>query len=31
MSPEVVEVFNFVIKILPLAVVIVAIGVGGSC
>lgn len=30
MDPEVVEVFNFITKILPLVVVIVAIGVGGS-
>lgn len=30
MDPEVVEVFNFVLKIMPLAVAIVAIGVGGS-
>jgi hypothetical protein len=30
MDPEVVEVFNFLIKILPLVVAIVAIGVGGS-
>ena len=30
MDPEVVEVFNFVLKVLPLAIVIVALGVGGS-
>lgn len=30
MDPAVVEVFGFVLKVLPLAVVIVAIGVGGS-
>ncbi|MEO7601870.1 MAG: hypothetical protein ABIS39_01200 [Sphingomicrobium sp.] len=30
MDPEVVEVFNFVLRVLPLVVVIVAIGVGGS-
>ena len=30
MDPEVVEVFNFVLKVLPLVVVIVALGVGGS-
>ena len=30
MDPEVVEVFHFVLKVLPLAVVIVALGVGGS-
>ena len=30
MDPEVVEIFNFILKILPLVVVIVAIGVGGS-
>ena len=30
MDPEVVEVFNFVLKVLPLVVIIVALGVGGS-
>ena len=30
MDPEMIEIFNFVLKILPLIVVIVAIGVGGS-
>ena len=30
MDPEMMETFNFVLKILPLVVVIVAIGVGGS-
>ena len=30
MDPEVIEVFNFVLKVLPLAVVIVALCVGGS-
>ncbi len=30
MDPEVLAVFNFVLKVLPLAVVIVALGVGGS-
>ena len=30
MDPEVIQVFNFVLKVLPLVVVIVAIGVGGS-
>ncbi len=30
MDPEVVQVFNFLLKVLPLVVVIVAIGVGGS-
>jgi len=30
MDPEMIEIFNFVLKILPLVVVIVAIGVGGS-
>ena len=30
MDPEVTEVFNFVLKVLPLVVVIVALGVGGS-
>ncbi len=30
MDPEVIAVFNFVLKVLPLAVVIVALGVGGS-
>ena len=30
MDPEVIAVFNFVLKVLPLAVVIVAVGVGGS-
>ncbi len=30
MDPEVIEVFNFVLKVLPLAIVIVALGVGGS-
>ena len=30
MDPEVVEVFNFLLKVLPLVVAIVAIGVGGS-
>jgi len=30
MDPEVVQVFNFLIKILPLVVIIVALGVGGS-
>jgi hypothetical protein len=29
-DPEVVEVFNFVLKVLPLVVIIVALGVGGS-
>jgi hypothetical protein len=29
-DPEVIAVFNFVLKVLPLAVVIVALGVGGS-
>jgi len=29
-DPEVVAAFNFVIKVLPLAIVIVALGVGGS-
>ena len=30
MDPEVVQVFQFVLKVLPLVVVIVALGVGGS-
>src|SRR6476469_908619 len=30
MDPEVVQVFNFLMKILPLVVIIVALGVGGS-
>lgn len=30
MDPEVTEVFNFLLKILPMVVAIVAIGVGGS-
>jgi hypothetical protein len=30
MDPEVAEIFSFILKILPLVVVIVAIGVGGS-
>jgi hypothetical protein len=30
MDPEVLQVFSFVLKVLPLAVVIVALGVGGS-
>ena len=30
MDPEVIEVFNFVLKVLPLVVIIVALGVGGS-
>lgn len=30
MDPEVIAVFNFVLRLLPLVVVIVAIGVGGS-
>lgn len=30
MDPEVVTVFNFVLKVLPLATIIVALGVGGS-
>ena len=30
MDPEVIAVFNFVLKLLPLVVIIVAIGVGGS-
>ena len=30
MDPDVIEVFNFVLKVLPLAVVIVALFVGGS-
>jgi hypothetical protein len=30
MDPEVVQVFSFLIKILPLVVIIVALGVGGS-
>lgn len=30
MDPEVIEVFNFVLKIMPLVVIIVALGVGGS-
>ncbi|MEO7655246.1 MAG: hypothetical protein ABIS23_06135 [Sphingomicrobium sp.] len=30
MDPDVVQVFSFVLKVLPLVVVIVAIGVGGS-
>ncbi len=30
MDPEVIAVFNFVLKVLPLAIVIVALGVGGS-
>lgn len=30
MDPETIEIFSFVLKILPLVVVIVAIGVGGS-
>ena len=30
MDPEVIAVFNYVLKVLPLAVVIVALGVGGS-
>lgn len=30
MDPQVTEVFNFVLKVLPLVVVIVALGVGGS-
>ena len=30
MDPDVLQVFNFVLKVLPLVVVIVAIGVGGS-
>ncbi|GAA3886395.1 hypothetical protein GCM10022276_01790 [Sphingomonas limnosediminicola] len=30
MDPEVVQVFNFVMRILPLVVIIVALGVGGS-
>ena len=30
MDPEVIEVFNFVLKVMPAVVMIVAIGVGGS-
>ena len=30
MDPEIAQVFNFVLRIMPLAVAIVAIGVGGS-
>ncbi|HWJ59662.1 MAG TPA: hypothetical protein VNR68_08535 [Sphingomicrobium sp.] len=30
MDPEVLEVFNFIIRIMPLVVAIVALGVGGS-
>lgn len=30
MDPEVIEVFNFILKVMPLVVAIVAIGVGGS-
>ena len=30
MDPDVVQVFSFVLKVLPLVVVIVALGVGGS-
>lgn len=30
MNPEVIAVFNFVLNVLPLVVVIVALGVGGS-
>ncbi len=30
MDPEVIEVFSFVLKVLPLVIVIVAVGVGGS-
>lgn len=30
MDPEVIEVFSFVLKVLPLVIVIVALGVGGS-
>lgn len=30
MDPEVTQVFNFLIKILPMVVVIVALGIGGS-
>ena len=30
MNPEVTEVFNFLLRILPMVVVIVALGVGGS-
>jgi len=30
MDPEVIQVFSFVLKVLPLVVVIVALGVGGS-
>lgn len=30
MDPEVLQVFSFVLKILPMAVIIVALGVGGS-
>ena len=30
MDPEVIAVFNFLLKVLPLVVVIVALGVGGS-
>jgi len=30
MDPEVMQVFSFVLKILPMAVIIVALGVGGS-
>jgi len=30
MDPEVAQVFNFVLKVLPLAAIIVAMGVGGS-
>ena len=30
MDPEIAQVFNFVLRVLPLAVAIVAIGVGGS-
>lgn len=30
MDPEIAQVFNFVLRVMPLAVAIVAIGVGGS-
>ena len=30
MDPEVIQVFSFVLKVLPMVVVIVALGVGGS-
>jgi hypothetical protein len=30
MDPEVVQVFSFLLKVLPMVVLIVALGVGGS-